>query len=436
MKKQQVHEYVHYICLILIIFTLPFSILINSYFILLLGINWILTGEFKFKLQRLSTYKTAWILIGFYLLHFIGLGYTQDLDKGLLELEKKFSLFAFPLILSTSNPISKSRFQLLLKGFVLACSVGMVICLVFALIQFLKSGSINYFFYHQLGDPINIHAVYFALYLLFSLFIVVYFFVPLWKSLANFKRFIGLVWIIFSLLFVILLASKTILISVFLFSNVFALIHSSRLGRPIIGMLTILLINFSLFFLIKQFKPVKDRFNDSIHSNLNFIKEDKYSPVTPFTGISIRLAIWKFTTNLLTENRAWWLGVGTGEGQYLLDKTYKKKNMYQGVEGTTNTGYLGYNNHNQYFETLLELGIIGLIYLLIYFFMPAYLAFRRYNPLHLAFIFLFAISCLTESMLCTQKGTVFFALFQSLFLFQSRPELQIQSASDPTESIT
>jgi hypothetical protein len=342
------------------------------------------------------------------------------MKNGLAELEKKFSLLLFPLILSTSQSPTQHRFHILLKGFILSCSVAIVICLVYASIQYLKSGSTLHFFYHQLGSAIGIHAIYFAMYLLFAIFILIYFILQDWESFSTLKRLLIISWLSLLLLFIVLLASKTILISVFLFINTFAIFHFSTLRRPIIGLSILLIINLSLFLLITQFKPVSERFNDSIHSELSFINKDTYSPITPFTGISIRLAIWNFTINILIERHAWWLGVGTGGGQQLLDDTYRRKNMYQGVEGTNDRGYLGYNNHNQYFETLLELGGIGLIYLFVYFFLPAYMSLSNKNLLHIAFLMLFATSCLTESMLCTQKGTVFFALFQSLFLFQSR----------------
>jgi len=50
--------------------------------------------------------------------------------------------------------------------------------------------------------------------------------------------------------------------------------------------------------------------------------------------------------------------------------------------------------------------------------LPAIIAFRNQNILHLMFIALFALLCVTESALEVQKGIAFFSLFNSLFLFQ------------------
>jgi len=45
--------------------------------------------------------------------------------------------------------------------------------------------------------------------------------------------------------------------------------------------------------------------------------------------------------------------------------------------------------------------------------------------LHLIFIFLFAITSCGESLLETQKGIVFFALFNSLFIYYNRKETNV-----------
>lgn len=417
MTRKLVHAYIYYGSLLLIVVSLPFTILLNSYFIVLLSVNWLLSGQFKSKINQLRHNRTAFLLIGFYLLQLIGLIYSVDVSNGKTELEHKLSLLAFPLILSTSPALSKQQFSYLLKAFVLACSVAMVICLTYAGIEYTKHHQSASFFYHELGKAIQIHAIYFAMYLLFCLFITVQSLLNTWPTISVQRKLLALLWLIFTLAFVTLLASKIIIISVFLFGNIFLIVFFSTRQQLSKGFLLVLILNLLLGISITQLPLVKERFMNSINTELSFIKENKYTPVTPFTGISLRLTIWKFTFDLLNEHQAWFFGVGTGGGQKLLDSAYRKNNMYLGVEGTDRRGYLGYNTHSQYLGTLLELGILGLFFLFIYLFFPAYTAWQYKNYLHLSFILLFAISCLTESMLFTQKGTVFFSLFQALFTF-------------------
>ena len=107
------------------------------------------------------------------------------------------------------------------------------------------------------------------------------------------------------------------------------------------------------------------------------------------------------------------LGVGPGDVEHLISETGKSANV---------TNVLGTNDpHNQYLQTLLGLGIVGLCSLLVCFAWPAWVAHQTGNHLYVAFIFLFAILCLTETAMGIQKGIVFYSLFGSLILFQYKP---------------
>jgi O-antigen ligase len=129
-----------------------------------------------------------------------------------------------------------------------------------------------------------------------------------------------------------------------------------------------------------------------------------HQQVTQWNSVNLRLLEWQ--ASLSTIKKSWFLGVGTGDGQDAMKTYYASYN--------SSTVKMDFNSHNQYFETILELGIIGLISLLGCLFLPV---FRPgHSILYFSFILLFGLMCLTESMLARQKGIVFFMIFQSLFL--------------------
>jgi O-antigen ligase len=135
-----------------------------------------------------------------------------------------------------------------------------------------------------------------------------------------------------------------------------------------------------------------------------FISNPAYNP------LSLRLIHWRCTWEIVTEKPAYFIfGVGAGNDQILLNKCFEKEKYW--------AHRYSYNAHSQYFQTLLNSGMIGLILLLLIFIIPVIMAFRRQKYLYLAFLILFMLSCLTESMLTVQKGVVFYALFNSLFAF-------------------
>jgi O-antigen ligase len=78
------------------------------------------------------------------------------------------------------------------------------------------------------------------------------------------------------------------------------------------------------------------------------------------------------------------------------------------------------NAHNQYFEETLHNGIGGLLLFLISLLVPAYIALSRKDLIYLAFILIFSLCCITESMLTRQIGIIFYAFFNSLYFFNGR----------------
>ena len=121
-------------------------------------------------------------------------------------------------------------------------------------------------------------------------------------------------------------------------------------------------------------------------------------------SLGMRLEYWKTASRIIAKEP--WLGVGTGdvpqafELQYHLDKSsLSEKNRRRA--------------HNQFLTIWLTFGIGGLIYFLIYLFIPLKRSQHKFYPIFFIIVFL---SFFTEDTLETQAGVTFFALFNSLFL--------------------
>ena len=81
---------------------------------------------------------------------------------------------------------------------------------------------------------------------------------------------------------------------------------------------------------------------------------------------------------------------------------------------------LNYDVHNQYLQTLIAQGLLGLITLILVLLAPLFCGNRSF--LSYSFVLIFATCILTESMLEVQKGVLFFAFFSSLLSFQKRQD--------------
>ena len=140
---------------------------------------------------------------------------------------------------------------------------------------------------------------------------------------------------------------------------------------------------------------------------------DKGTSKRNTSSANLRVIKWKSALEVFQSN--FLVGVGTGDVNEELVKEYTRKNFYWGIRDK-------YNAHNQYLEIAIALGIVGLVVWLLNLAVPFYNSLIAKEYLYTEFIFIFSLSCLTESMLCAQKGVVFYAFFNSLFLFQLMPK--------------
>ena len=74
------------------------------------------------------------------------------------------------------------------------------------------------------------------------------------------------------------------------------------------------------------------------------------------------------------------------------------------------------NTHNQYFETIISLGVIGLALLLGYFIVPVFIMIknRRFSIIYLIFILIISFNAFFEAIFERQCGIIFFNFFNML----------------------
>ena len=400
----------------LCVVTLPWTIPVNSFCIILLSVVWLAEGNWSAKWQRV---KGAFWIIPFFVffgLHLLGLLYSHDLHAGLSEIEKKLTFVLFPLIAASGKPLDQAFFDSLKKGFVYSCGVLTMGSLVYTAFTFVNSSpSANfdiqtldrfhlsnpsasplweYFSYVQVASWMDLHPAYLSLHILFCVLILLERMIDQtkieWISIALISLFI---------FFLGLLASRMAILS-FVIILVYLMVtqHQKIPGIPRVTALGCVLVAFAGLIWLN---PV---------SRFRVIQEPKatgleiHQEVTQWNSVNLRLLEWQASWNII--KKSWITGVGTGDGQDALEGYYASFNA--------STRNMDFDSHNQYMQTFIELGMMGFISLLFCFFLPA---FRPgYSMLQISFILLFSLMCLTESMLARQKGIVFFTLFQSLFL--------------------
>ena len=409
----------------LFVASLPFSLMVNNVAIGILTINWLFESSFPEKWKRIKGNPLVYCFTLFYVLSVIGLVYTENMQQGLFELEKKLTLALFPLILSSSNPISKVDIRKIFKAFILSCTGASIVCFSYAIYRNYEEGhtlsyvfnalffdihfpgryyyfNYWYFTYSFFADGINMHPVYFAMFIVFSSCLTVW----LWWDKSGHENGIS-IWVILFLFYnfivVVLLSSRTQLFSLLLIGTSFILYYTylrQKLIKGLLFIVTFYVAGFTILFI----NPISnERFFKSMRLNSHY-SENKFGE----GGLSLRTYQWRYTLETIAQNPL--AGTGTGDAQDELQVTYKKNNFKIGYDNN-------FNPHNQYLQSALELGLLGLISFIASLLFPAWLSIKRRAWLYFVFIVLFVFSCLTESLLEVNKGIVFYSFFNALLAF-------------------
>ena len=120
----------------------------------------------------------------------------------------------------------------------------------------------------------------------------------------------------------------------------------------------------------------------------------------------------------MQENNAWLTGVSPADAQTLLNKKYIATNMFTGEPGSADHGFLGYNTHNQFLESLLQTGIPGLLIFIFICGSMVGMAVRQKNSLLTTIVILLLAYTFNEAVFETQYGIVIFT-FLPLFFAKS-----------------
>ena len=389
----------------LVVFVLPFSIKLTTYAIILLVVIWLLQKPLKEVSNTVETKRHFWLISGLYFLTIVSLIYTEDFKAGLWELEKGVALVLFPLLMASARQLSKKTIEIILKTFLLSNLLFGVISVLYASFKYVAEG-INIFFYHDLVSPLfNSHATYYSMYLIFSLFILYYFYFQRDKPSVSMKLFTGAVTIFFSVI-IYLLAIRSI---TFFFTGaaliaIAVYIYKTRHIIFGVGMLAAFIL--LIFLALKNNDVLKEKVFQIFE---NYEYELSKDHIEGYNGLTTRLAQWESSLSIIGDHPLF--GVAPADVQEKLQEVYLKNYLLYSFRNR-------FNAHSQYFQTTLGLGLIGLAVFFASLIIPAWIALRSKNLLYLGFLILFSFCCITESMLYVQKGIVFYSFFTSLFLLQ------------------
>lgn len=378
--------------------------------ILLLGYNYKQLNWQLFKQNRLLL---PWlVLFSWQLLSF---AWTTNYQDGVANFNTQALLLLLPVFFFLAPPDRNKLFKLQ-TVYILAASLAGITAVVIALFNAAATthafmDALPFFlFYTGLAEPI-MHPGYFSLHIATALLLL----------LINRKQYhqrIGKAWLLpLGLLLVILLLlnARMTLFSAFFSLAMVVLVKAyrqrqwGRLGVFILGSFLVAAASWAV--LPDQMKYRLTEFTRTTHFDMASFGYNDY------TGLTIRLAQWSCSWELIQEQPL--LGSGIGDGKTDLNRIYQKNGFIIGIEQQ-------FNSHNQWIEALIFGGVVQLLLLLFAFGTMVYQAYIQRNVALLSWLLFIFLCSQTETILTWHRGVLFFAIAWPLLWWQGKTKTLTQ----------
>lgn len=419
---------VHFILLLGVITTLIISWFnLSSYLTVLLLLVILVTERPQVKVPQIFTNKFFLAYFAIFLVDIAGLLYADNVRIGWKSVESRATLLAIPFIMFAGSFSNGDGFKRVMTAYCFILFIITIVCYVVAIQNYIATGDPAVFFYHDLVNLLKQNAIIFSIFMLGGLLYLISH--DLHAGLFPFKQAGALrnFLIGWFFVFIALLASKLMLFILALvlirFLTKKFLLARSKKALIIVASLFVI----TVVLATTTDNPIKRRYDDILRGDISLASQDKFTPDVYFNGVQFRLLVWRFSLEILRDQKAWVAGVSPGDSQDFLNQKYIDANMYIGKGDKKDVGFLYYDSHNQFMQQFLQSGLIGLLA----FVVACFLMIKRtvqQGTMEAAFMTgtLLAV-CMTESLLELQHGLFLFTFFP--FLYAYNPKNQNKTVS-------
>ena len=380
--------------LIILAFLMPLTVAGANFVVALIVLLWFFSGNYKFKVLAILSNKLMIASILFYLIHVLGMLWTEDIIWGLEILHKMwYFLLFFPILFTI---VKKDYIIFYLSAFTLAIGLTELVSYLiwFEIISPFKNASLvnpTPFMSHVSYNPILTIAIYIVMHqVLFN------------NDLSRLK---SLSYSFFALsmtinMFITGGRAGQIMYFAMLAIIIFQYFNTSKI-KSIIAVLVFIP---SIFFVAYESSTIfHNRVNDAVKEVIAY---EKNSNASVAKRITFAINSWEIIKNNPL------IGVGTGD----LPNEYQKvneKNKSRTINAT--------NTHNMYTLVLIQNGLLGLIGLLSIFYYQIKLSLNSPNKfirdLGISLPLLYLLVMWSDSYLLGHYTTLVFVFFSS-FLYK------------------
>ena len=396
-----------------LIFAGFFFVLINASklagpYILLMVLVIIINYVRKTITFQLNKFSLLFALL--YCAYAIGIIWTENMDQASKYLENKAVFILFPFLFSFRKP-GGFTMKPIYWGLILATLLSFAYGIYVGIPCYIQHFSFPYCFLKSHLSP-HMHPTYMSVFALLSM--VSAFFLYKEGSIKRLTLY-GLIGVL--VLYTLLLMSLAGLLSIFLLGALLFLVYLKNrfsvkvmIGFTLVAISLLVVLIFKAPFIREDINETARTTERYFESPEKFIQQLSESPSSSET----RLVMWSITCEEIAKHP---FGVGTGNVDIYLGKNIRTK-------GNPTFADKQYNPHNQFLQTQLEIGIVGLFILFFITIGGVIYGVKKRNVLLIVLFSSLLLNSLFESMLQLQAGIIFYLYFFMLVIIAEQSNLK------------
>jgi O-antigen ligase len=424
--KQENQNNFAFVFIILLLLSLPFKLAVTNTILVFFGV----TVFWNYKKLKFNLPFNLVLPILLFILMMCSFLWTIDIERTTKAASKEVFLLIIPLLFAVIPKFNRNQINKITKYYAYGFLIFASFFIIRATIRYFILKDTAVFFYHQDKDldlgliPKDLNAIHFSV---FSILAYVHFLANELKTIWQ-KAAMAIL-----LFFILLLSSKNIILVAILITLIYIFYFAKSANRMRLRNLIIftLIIGGVLFLgkIKKRFeaefqsnsnKSISNNVIDGVPVGVHYVSiyeawnKEVFTPNDYFPGTAFRVYQARLFFEFLSEEPILWKGFGLNASFKKLEEKGEKYNIYKGTGN--DDGYQNKNFHNQYIQNFAELGIVGLLLLLLMLFVLLKKAIDHKDFIHFTFSILMISVFLTESFMWRQRGVVFFVIFYCLFM--------------------
>ncbi len=414
LSKLILHYHITFYLFLLVVVSISVS---RNIFIISLWpwiLSWILEGNFKEKFNKRIFHREFlpfWSILMLFAFYSLSLLWSENKSYGVRNISEMVTLVIVPffMVFSSDRLSDPKNLKLILQAYLSGLLISSFYLIVIALTRSLAFNNWKISFHPMINDwesvffnnnfTYLIHPSYYAMMLIMAISFCLN---DIQKGfLFGRKTIIPIILSIYFTIIVFLTQSRAAFIALFVIAIYFLFNYKIRISVKVLILSVIILASLAYLGTAFRFRALRE--------NLVLTSEPDGSTISNF---NIRYRIWKSAMIIIKSNPVF--GVGLGDEQNEMNKIYKENNYSNAYEKQLNC-------HNQFLQTWLSTGIIGLLILLYSLVSPLISSELWEKSYYLSFVLIVVVMFLFESMFERVWGVAFFSIFYSLLTTEYNP---------------